>query len=142
MLALPGNNSQAEQITTSYWRKSEKLLTRRKTKLGRNLPVDYNEILQCGDVEKLIRKLKAHTDTQLYYSTIEDSYDVLRRAHTATGHGEQDRMLKELSKKYVNMTYKAVEFYQSHCEECQKKRTRPLTKGVVVNPILTKASRG
>ena len=96
------------------------------------------QILQCGDVEKLIRKRKAPTDTPLYYSTLEDSYDVLKRAHTATGHGGRDRMLKELSKKYANITCKAVEFYKSHCVECQKKRKRPMTKGVVVNPILTK----
>ena len=47
-------------------------------------------------------------------------------------------MKKELSKKYANITCKAVEFYKSHCVECQKKRKRPMTKGVVVNPILTK----
>ena len=89
-------------------------------------------------MEKLIRKRKDSNDTPLYYSSLEDSYDVLKRAHTATGHGGRDRMLKELSKKYANITCKAVEFYKSHCVECQKKRKRPMTKGVVVNPILTK----
>ena len=110
------------------------------------LVASHNEsdILQCGDVEKLIRKRRAPTDTPLYYSTIEDSYDVLKRAHTTTGDGGRDKMLKELNKGYANITCKAVEYYKYHCEECQKKRKRPMTKGVVVNPILAKefASRG
>jgi transposase InsO family protein len=53
-------------------------------------------------------------------------------------------MLKELQKKYANIPTKAVELFKSLCQECQKKRKRPMTKGVVVRPILTKefSSRG
>ena len=53
-------------------------------------------------------------------------------------------MIKELQLKYVNITTKSLELYKSLCEECQKKRKRPVTKGVVVRPILTKeySSRG
>ena len=96
------------------------------------------EVLQCGDVEKLIRKRKEPTDSPIYYATIEDTYDIIKRAHIATGHGGRDRMQKELQKKYANITTKALELYKSLCEECQKKRKRPMTKGVVVRPILTK----
>ena len=53
-------------------------------------------------------------------------------------------MLKELQKKYANIPTKAVELFKSLCLECQKKRKRPMTKGVVVRPILSKefSSRG
>ena len=52
-------------------------------------------------------------------------------------------MIKELQKKYANITTKSIELFKSLCEECQK-RKRPTTKGVVVRPILSKdfSSRG
>ncbi|GFN88180.1 KRAB-A domain-containing protein 2 [Plakobranchus ocellatus] len=37
-------------------------------------------------------------------------------------HGGKGRMLKELKKKYVNISTKAVELFRSLCQECQKKR--------------------
>ena len=64
------------------------------------------EVLQCGDVEKLIRKRKEPTESPIYYTTIEDTYDIIKRAHIATGHGGRDRMHKELQKKYANITTK------------------------------------
>ncbi|KAK6181585.1 hypothetical protein SNE40_009410 [Patella caerulea] len=45
------------------------------------------EILQCGDVEKLIKKRATQDEDPVYYVCIEDTYDVVKRAHTATGHG-------------------------------------------------------
>ena len=53
-------------------------------------------------------------------------------------------MVKELQKKYANITTQSIERFKSLCEECQKKRKRPVTKGVVVRPILSKyvSSRG
>ena len=52
-------------------------------------------------------------------------------------------MIKELQK-YANITTKSIEHFKSLCEECQKKRKRPMTKGVVVRPILSEdfSSRG
>jgi len=102
------------------------------------------EILQCGDVEKLIRKRKNPDESALYYVSEEDTFDVIKRAHIATGHGGRDRMMKELQRKYANITTKCLELYKSLCEECQKRRKRPMTKGVVVHPILSKefSSRG
>ncbi|KAK6178643.1 hypothetical protein SNE40_011172 [Patella caerulea] len=96
------------------------------------------EILQCGDVEKLIKKRATQDEEPVYYVCIEDTYDVVKRAHTATGHGGRDRMAKEVNKKYANITREALEIFKSYCQECQKKRKRPKTKGVVVRPILTK----
>ena len=33
----------------------------------------------------------------LYFINIEDTYDVVKRAHIATGHGGRNRMIKEVS---------------------------------------------
>ena len=45
-----------------------------------------HEILQCGDVEKLIKKYAKPDDTPLYYVTTEGTFDVIKRAHIATDH--------------------------------------------------------
>ena len=73
----------------------------------------------------------------MYYVNVEDTYDVVRRAHFSTGHEGRDRMLKELGKNSFNVTQDALELFKSYCQECQKKRKHPMTKGVVVRPILT-----
>ncbi|XP_045112503.1 KRAB-A domain-containing protein 2-like [Portunus trituberculatus] len=95
------------------------------------------EVLQCGDIEKLIKKRQTPDETPVYYVSIEDTYDIVKRAHVATGHGGRDRMTRELQVKYANIQRDTVELFKSLCQECQKKRKRPMTKGVVVKPILT-----
>ncbi|XP_037787727.1 KRAB-A domain-containing protein 2-like [Penaeus monodon] len=101
---------------------------------------DYKyEVLQCGDMEKLIKIWTKADEPPLYYVTIEATFDVIKRAHIATGHCRRDCMIKELQRKYANITTKALEFFKSLCEECQKKMKKTMTKGVVVRPILSKA---
>ena len=70
------------------------------------------EQLQCVDVQKLIRK-KPNQEHPLYFATIEETFDIIKRVHIATGHGGRDKM-------------------------CQRKRKRTTTKGIVVKPILSK----
>ncbi|XP_076053598.1 KRAB-A domain-containing protein 2-like [Oratosquilla oratoria] len=93
------------------------------------------EVLKCGDVLKLIRRRNANEEP-IYFAKLEDTYDIIKRAHIATGHGDRDKMVKELTKKYANITHDAISIYKSLCIECQRKR--PTTKGTVVRPILTK----
>ncbi|XP_063586867.1 KRAB-A domain-containing protein 2-like [Penaeus indicus] len=88
-------------------------------------------------LKKLIKKRKSNDEPVLYYVAIEDTYDVTKRAYIATGHGGRDRMIKETAKKHANVTREALELFKSYCEECQKKRKQPVTKGVVVQPIMT-----
>ncbi|XP_064082882.1 KRAB-A domain-containing protein 2-like [Macrobrachium nipponense] len=111
-------------------------------KSGKKTPHEYYllkkyEILKCGDVLKLIRRRTANEDP-IYFATLEDTFDIIKRAHIATGHGGRDKMVKELNKKYANITHDAISIYKSLCIECQRKRKRPTTKGTVVRPILTK----
>ncbi|XP_068247605.1 KRAB-A domain-containing protein 2-like [Palaemon carinicauda] len=102
------------------------------------------EVLQCGDVEKIIKKRQTLDETPVYYVSIEDTFDIVKRAHVATGHGGRDRMTKELQVKYDNIQRDTTELFKSLCLECQKKRKRPMTKDVVVKPILSTefSSRG
>ena len=60
------------------------------------------EVLQCGDIEKLIIKRQTPDERPVYYVSIEDTFDVI--AHIATGHGGRDRMTKHLADKYANIT--------------------------------------
>ena len=70
-------------------------------------------------------------------------FDIIKRAHSQTGHGGRDKMTKSLNH-YANITRESIELYKSLCIECQKKCKRSTTKGVVVRPILSKdfLSRG
>ena len=55
-----------------------------------------------------------------------------------------NRMIKETQRKYANISTSTLELFKSLRQECEKKRKRPTTKGVVVRPIPRKefASRG
>ena len=64
--------------------------------------------------------------------------NVIKRAHIATGQVGRDRMVKELDKKFANVTRDYNELFKSMCIDCQRKRVRPMTDGVVVRPIWTK----
>jgi hypothetical protein len=56
------------------------------------------------------------------YFLYEETFDVIKRAHIATGHGGRDRMIKELGKKYANVTRDSIELFKSMCIDCQRKR--------------------
>jgi hypothetical protein len=102
------------------------------------------EVLQCGDVQKIIRKRHDAQDNPVYYAHMDDLFDIVKRAHLSTGHGGRHKMEKELGSKYANITREVVELFKSLCTACMKKRKRLVTKGVVVRPILTNeyGSRG
>ncbi|XP_068206217.1 KRAB-A domain-containing protein 2-like [Palaemon carinicauda] len=95
-------------------------------KSGEKTPHEYYllkkyEIFKCGDVLKLIRRRTANEDP-IYFATLEYTFDIIKHAHIATGHGGRDKMVKELSKKYDNITHDAISIYKSLCIECQCKQ--------------------
>ena len=63
------------------------------------------EILQCGDVDNLIRTRGASEQEPIYFTHI-DMFDVIKRDHVSTGHSGRDKMMKVL-KKYANVTREA-----------------------------------
>ncbi|KAK6169643.1 hypothetical protein SNE40_020646 [Patella caerulea] len=92
------------------------------------------ELLQCGDIDKLIKQRQSSEEPPLYFVTIEDT---IKRAHIATGHGGRDKMIHELNKKYANITVDAISLFKSMCMECQRKIKRPTNKGAVAKPIIS-----
>ena len=62
-------------------------------------------------------------------------FNVIHEAHIAVGHGGRTRMIKELNRKYKNVTVESIVTYLGLCEPCQKKQ-KTLKKGIVVKPIL------
>ena len=91
-----------------------------------------------GDVEKLIKKRQSLTDPILYYAYAEEIYSIIMRAHLNTGHGGRDKMLKEVNKKYANVTRHTLNLFKQMCEECQLKKRKIASKGLVVEPLTSK----
>ena len=101
------------------------------------------DVIQCGDIEKLIKKRQAITDPILYYAFAEEMYSIVLRSHLNTGHGGRDKMLKEVNKKYANVTRDVLKLFKEMCEECQLKKRKIASKGLVVKPLLSRIlSRG
>ena len=61
------------------------------------------DILECGDVQKLIKNCKTPNEPPLYYAS---TFDII---YVATGVGGRDRMMKVLSVKYGNILRDDVE---------------------------------
>ena len=124
-----------------YFETVNELITSQETKV--KSPRQYYlikkyELLNCGDTQKLIRKRKDENSEPVYFVFIEETFSILKRAHILTGHGGRDKMIKNLSQKYANITQESINLFKAGCIECQKKKRRPTTKGTVVRPILTK----
>ena len=64
-------------------------------------------------MKKLRRKRNNPNEPLLYFVSIEDTFDVTKRTHIATGRSGRDKMIKELSKKYVNITQEALNLFKS-----------------------------
>jgi len=86
------------------------------------------DILNIGGEEKLTVPLSAEKTEILYYVTFDELFNVIH-AHIAVGHGGRTRMIKELNRKYKNVTVESVITYFRLCEPCQKKQ-KTLKKGI------------
>ena len=89
-------------------------------------------MLQCGNVTKIIKRRKSHDDVIKYLVCLEDMYCVAKKIHFAVGHSGRNKMIKE------------AKLFKEQCEECQLKKRRTASKGIVVKPIISKEfnSRG
>ena len=57
-------------------------------------------------------------------------------SHMAIGHGGRSRMIKELQKKYRNITCEQIMIYLNLCETCQRKSSMK-KKGLVIPPMIS-----
>ncbi|XP_014614939.1 PREDICTED: KRAB-A domain-containing protein 2-like [Polistes canadensis] len=85
---------------------------------------------------KLIYPSKEDSHVLQYYIADSELFNVLHETHINIGHEGSDRMMKELSSKYKNVTRKDIELYINLCECIQKKR-KSIKKGIVVNPLIS-----
>ena len=71
-------------------------------------------------------------------------FNVVQKIHIATGHGGRDKMIKEANTKHANVSIEALKLFKERCEECQLKKRKLASKGLVVKPIVSKEfnSRG
>ena len=88
-------------------------------------------------MEKLIRKREDGEQNPIYFVTIEEMVDAIKQVHVNTGHRGRHKMLKETSKKFANITHESLNLFKTLCLQCQRKRKRVTTKGVVVKPIIS-----
>jgi hypothetical protein len=65
-------------------------------------------------------------------------YSIVLRAHLNTGHGGRDNMLKEVNKKYANVTRNFLNLFKKMCEECQLKKRKNASKGLVPRILTSK----
>lgn len=110
-----------------------------KNKISHKTPEDYQrllkyDIVQIGNVQKLVVPVKNERDPIIYYTYLEEIFDIIHETHISIGHGGRNRMMKELKGKYKNITAELVVIYLNLCEPCQKKLSIP-KKGLVVKPI-------
>lgn len=102
-------------------------------------PADYKllrryDVIDVAGVEKLIAPVKENTEIG-YFVYDEELFEILSAAHSSTGHGGRDRMMKELRRKYRNITYKDVNMFLSLCEQCLQKPKRE-KKNIGEKPLL------
>ena len=86
--------------------------------------VKHYDVMMVENKSKLIYPVKEGVSAIQFYVADSELFHVLHKAHLAIGHGGRDRMLKELSPKYKNVTRHDIELYINFCEPCQKKTKR------------------
>ncbi|GFO30073.1 hypothetical protein PoB_005657800 [Plakobranchus ocellatus] len=56
-----------------------------------HVTVERCEVLQCGPIEKLIKRRSTRQESPLYYVSIEQTFDDVKSANISTGRGGRDR---------------------------------------------------
>ncbi|XP_069611030.1 KRAB-A domain-containing protein 2-like [Ranitomeya imitator] len=94
----------------------------------------YN-IMTVGNDKKLIAPISCEKENMLHYVRCAELFSVIHNAHISTGHRGRTRMLKEVNRKFKNVTTESIVIYLRLCQPCQKKQ-KITKKGLVVKPIL------
>ena len=94
------------------------------------------DIMVVQQKPKLIHPIKEGCTTVQFYVPDSELFDVLHQTHVSIGHGGRDRLIKELSPKYKNITRHDIELFLQFCTPCQQKQ-KGCKKGIVVKPIIS-----
>ncbi|KAL7305521.1 hypothetical protein TKK_0002257 [Trichogramma kaykai] len=81
------------------------------------------DVIEVDGINKLIAKRKANAGLK-YYAPLEDIYDIIENAHIATGHAARDRLLKETSRNYANVTRELITLFLGMCQTCNQTKTK------------------
>ena len=90
-----------------------------KTVDDRNLKKRF-EIMRVGDEQRLIRKRKVDTEFR-FIVCMEEVYEAVSSAHSAVGHGGENKTFKEGQNKWANLTMECCQIYIRFCKECHEK---------------------
>lgn len=101
-----------------------------KEKTTSKSPQEYQrlrryDVIQIGNDERLFTPSKNKKRPNLFYTFMEENFEIIHETHIAIGHGGRNKMMSELKSKYKNITSQIVMIYLNLCEACrQKNRNR------------------
>lgn len=107
-----------------------------KKKSRGKLPHEYRRLkrFDVTDDNKLIVPVKPGDTNVVYYVTNDEMFDIIHNVHILNGHKGRDKMLKEIQRKYKNITYETVKLYLSLCDKCQSRQGTTPRKAINVEP--------
>jgi len=92
------------------------------------------DVILVRDKHKLIVPMK-NKNVVLYYVSDGKLYNLLKLTHISIGHGGRDQMIKELSKKYKNISRSNIcTFYK--CVKHARKNKKTIKKATMIKPII------
>lgn len=110
-----------------------------KKKVTGKTPQDYQrlkryDVIRIGSIEKLIHPATALNHPIMYYTFLEENFQIIHDIHIAIGHGGRNRMMKEVKANYKNITVEIVVNYLNLCKPCKNKMSLS-KKGLLVNQL-------
>jgi hypothetical protein len=132
LLKMKNDSSNNPLFTIERYQETIQLITSAKAKRysDRNeqeisLLKTYN-VINFGSQLKLVKKMKStENDFTKYYVSLDELFEVIHESHLSIGHRGIRNTMKEIKKKFVNVTGKQVRLYISGCDKCKRKRTKP-----------------
>ncbi|CAF1686885.1 unnamed protein product [Rotaria magnacalcarata] len=96
-------------------------------------------VIDFGGKLKLTKKNDEFSDGIIkYFVQLDELFGIIKEAHITIDHRGIVNTLKEVKKRFVNVTEKQVTLFISGCEECKRKRSMPksATK-LVIKPVIS-----
>ena len=97
------------------------------------------DVVGFGGKSKLIKKDGEFSDGIIkYFVQVDELFDVIKEAHVTSGHRGIVNTLKEIKKKFINVTEKQVTLFISGCDECKRKHSKPKnSSALVIKPVIS-----